>query len=323
MLVVIAVDHLNLYAREQYDAIPTVGWMFLALVISSFLLAILLALYPLRLVALASGLMCLGALGAYIYAVESVLFGFHEPGISYSGGIAIASEVIGATTLLAWSVWGSTAEHSGLLGRYLGAGRTGRGGSPDAPGASPYTPAATSAVSDHGQSHAATSQDKASRLTITPLAVIVLAACLLAACGSSSSASSSASSPYALSTRKTKVGTIVTTGSGLSVFMFTRDQRGVRSNCPHGACTALWPPVLTKKPLSESRFGPGIQRSLVGEVRRPSGSEELTYNGWPLYHYATDTAPGDLAGQNLDQFDGIWHVMRPSGAIVKTAVPAV
>ncbi len=102
-LVVLGVVHLNLYARENYDQIPTIGPLFLADVILAWLIALtivlLRALWIRRYAALAGVLLCIGTLGGYVVALVHPLFGFEEPGISYSGGIAIAAEITGAACL--------------------------------------------------------------------------------------------------------------------------------------------------------------------------------------------------------------------------------
>ena len=44
----------------------------------------------------------------------------------------------------------------------------------------------------------------------------------------------------------------------------------------------------------------------------PTSAEgiQVTYNGWPLYFYAGDTAPGDTNGQGQG---GVWYVVDPTG----------
>ncbi len=39
-------------------------------------------------------------------------------------------------------------------------------------------------------------------------------------------------------------------------------------------------------------------------------------NGYPLYTFAQDTAPGDVKGQGLKD---VWHVMAADGTEVKDA----
>ncbi len=95
-LIVVAVVHLNLYLGEGYRHIPTIGWLFLLTVISALGLAAATALSSRPLWALAAGALALGVLGGYVLtlALPMGLFSFREPGISYSGAISIAAELL-------------------------------------------------------------------------------------------------------------------------------------------------------------------------------------------------------------------------------------
>jgi hypothetical protein len=105
-LVVVAVVHLNLYLGEGYRHIPTIGWLFLLTVVSAFGLALATAVSSRPVLELAAAGLALGVLGGYVLtlALPMGLFSFREPGISYSGGVAIAAEVLVAAVGLreAW-----------------------------------------------------------------------------------------------------------------------------------------------------------------------------------------------------------------------------
>lgn len=51
-------------------------------------------------------------------------------------------------------------------------------------------------------------------------------------------------------------------------------------------------------------------------MTREDGAEQVTYGGWPLYHFAGDEAPGDTNGQGVND---VWFVVDPSGEAVGTA----
>jgi tellurite resistance protein TehA-like permease len=94
-LLIVAAVHLNLYAREGYKEIPMVGVLFLLTAISAVLLAVsqfVVRKWPVR---VAAGLFSLSVLGGYTLTLwlPTGLFKFKEPGISYSGAIAILSEI--------------------------------------------------------------------------------------------------------------------------------------------------------------------------------------------------------------------------------------
>ena len=109
-LVGMAAVHLELYVRA-YHFLPIVGKLFVATGVVGVLLAIGWIWLPgplarlRRLLAAGSALFAAGALAAYAYALVGTLFGeLHEPYVSYSGGVAIASEVVVVATSLAWAI---------------------------------------------------------------------------------------------------------------------------------------------------------------------------------------------------------------------------
>ena len=47
--------------------------------------------------------------------------------------------------------------------------------------------------------------------------------------------------------------------------------------------------------------GPGVTASKLSTTRRTDGTTEVTYNGWPLYTWAEDTAPGRGDRRGVEQ----------------------
>ena len=74
-----------------------------------------------------------------------------------------------------------------------------------------------------------------------------------------------------------------------------------------GDCLANWPAV------GELEAGDGVDSGLVGTIERPDGSIQATYNGWPLYYFANDTAARDTTGQGIND---VWYVVAPDGSPV-------
>jgi Secreted repeat of unknown function len=63
-----------------------------------------------------------------------------------------------------------------------------------------------------------------------------------------------------------------------------------------------------------------VTASLLGTVRNPDGSTQVTYNHWPLYTFVGDSGPGMARGQGNLTSGGYWWVLGPNGmAIQKTA----
>jgi predicted lipoprotein with Yx(FWY)xxD motif len=162
----------------------------------------------------------------------------------------------------------------------------------------------------------------------TGLAVLGLG---ISACGTSGSSSTAASSPSTSATigatsgtttsgtvvaaASTSLGTVLVDSTGRTIYQFAVDSPGV-SRCT-GSCLTYWPIVTAPKSLPKSIPGVGAELS---SIQRSDGSRQLTVNGWPMYTYAGDTAPGMTAGQGLNASGGLWWVMSPDGQPITTAV---
>ena len=57
---------------------------------------------------------------------------------------------------------------------------------------------------------------------------------------------------------------------------------------------------------------------MVGTLRRPDGSTQLSYGGHPLYTYNGDVSPGVVMGQAIDQDGGLWYVLDAKGQQITT-----
>jgi predicted lipoprotein with Yx(FWY)xxD motif len=108
----------------------------------------------------------------------------------------------------------------------------------------------------------------------------------------------------AITAKKIDLGTILVDGAGKTLYLFEKDKAG-KSSCV-GACAAAWPPLLTD---DAATTGTGVKASLVGTTKRPDGKTQVTYHGWPLYYYADDKTPGDMAGQDLKDFGASWYIV--------------
>jgi predicted lipoprotein with Yx(FWY)xxD motif len=75
-------------------------------------------------------------------------------------------------------------------------------------------------------------------------------------------------------------------------------------------CTTFWPPV--PPPAGVTLASP------FGEITRPEGTRQLTYNGHPLYTYAEDTALASAMGDGITASGGLWHLGQPSTADLAT-----
>jgi predicted lipoprotein with Yx(FWY)xxD motif len=101
----------------------------------------------------------------------------------------------------------------------------------------------------------------------------------------------------------TRYGNILVDGTGRTLYIFEKDDAG-ESKCTD-ACASEWPPLLTNGQVTA---GPGAGATF-NTVNRPDGMKQVTYNGWPLYYFAKDTAPGDINGQGVISYGAPWYVI--------------
>ena len=105
------------------------------------------------------------------------------------------------------------------------------------------------------------------------------------------------------------LGDFLVDADGMTLYLFTKDTENT-STC-YDDCASAWPPFLTD---GEAAVGEGLDASLLGTTERTDGTVQVTYNGWPLYHWAKDEAPGDTTGQDIGE---VWYVVSPAGEAVQ------
>ncbi len=155
------------------------------------------------------------------------------------------------------------------------------------------------------------------RLTLT-MAALALA---VAACGDSGTTTTTtapAENPAPATTvaaggpvvqvASSDLGDHLVDGEGNTLYLFTPDAQGDISACT-GDCAATWPPLA-----GAAAAGDGADGSLLGTITRDDGSSQPTYNGWPLYYFAADAAPGDTNGQGVGD---VWWVIDPAGNAIQ------
>ena len=106
------------------------------------------------------------------------------------------------------------------------------------------------------------------------------------------------------------LGEILVDAEGLTAYVFFSDEQGGESTC-YDECEAAWPPITVE---GEPAAGDGVDRSLLGTTEREDGSTQVTYDGWPLYLFASDAAPGDTNGQGVGE---VWFVVGPDGQAIE------
>jgi predicted lipoprotein with Yx(FWY)xxD motif len=148
-------------------------------------------------------------------------------------------------------------------------------------------------------------------LTLAATAVLTLSACG----GSSTTASDTAAPADAaggatgLHVASTSLGKVLVDPSGHTVYTLSAD--GPDSSTCSSACLQLWPAV-------SAGGGAGVTAE-VRSTATPSGPTTATVAGHPVYTFSGDQAPGDVNGEGLQDFGGVWYAVSPSGAAVTSA----
>ena len=106
------------------------------------------------------------------------------------------------------------------------------------------------------------------------------------------------------------LGSILVDADGMTLYLFESDTAGA-STCT-ADCAATWPPLIADSPTA----GEGVDEALLGTTTRDDGEVQVTYDGHPLYGFASDEAPGDTEGQGVGD---VWFVVDASGKAVTDA----
>ena len=138
---------------------------------------------------------------------------------------------------------------------------------------------------------------------------MISAALTLSACGSDQPANSSglpANGPVV--TRDLPgIGTVLADTAGRTLYVTDTDQPGT-IKCVED-CVQLWHPV----PAPDKVLGTNL-----GVVARPDGSNQLSYQGRPLYTFTKDSQDKPASGHNAkDSFGGVeftWHAVIVSAS---------
>ncbi len=160
------------------------------------------------------------------------------------------------------------------------------------------------------------------RIGAKSVAIGVLVATMLAACADddggeapaqgspttgSDATTSEAPAEGTVAVADSDLGKILVDPDGMTLYLFESDTGG-SSTC-YDDCEASWPPLIDAEPTA----GEGADESLLGTTERDDGEMQVTYDGHPLYHFASDTAPGDTNGQGVGE---VWFVVDPTGTAV-------
>jgi predicted lipoprotein with Yx(FWY)xxD motif len=111
-----------------------------------------------------------------------------------------------------------------------------------------------------------------------------------------------AASGVTLTIAETSAGSALAGEGGLTLYIRTDETDGT-IHCVDD-CATNWPPLIGPVDAGDA------DASLLGTIERPDGEVQATYDGFPLYYFAGDAAPGDANGEGVG---GIWFIADPAG----------
>ncbi len=270
LLIATAAIHLDLYLTG-YRTIPTIGWLFLLQVIAAFGLALAVLAIPRRPAAalLASRLAAAAGAGFALATLGGYLLSAWTGLFGFKEVRTTAGITAGLLEIAAFAVLAALALAPAPADREATATFPAR-----------LPPAAA----------------RAAAMTAAGLTAAALVLFGLVVTGANSTAPATSTT---LTTTTIGGTTVLANANGLTLYSFAPDTP-TASTC-YGSCAAYWPPVTGT--TTAGQHLPGT----VATIKRTDGTEQLTYNGHPLYTYIGDTTPGQATGNNLNLNGGLWH----------------
>lgn len=105
-------------------------------------------------------------------------------------------------------------------------------------------------------------------------------------------------------------GEVLVGSEGLSLYNFDNDTQGESQSACEGGCLENWPPLTVE---GEPVAGDAVEAELT-TFERENGDTQVAADGWPLYYFAQDEAPGDANGHGAND---VWWLLRPDGTVIR------
>ena len=115
-----------------------------------------------------------------------------------------------------------------------------------------------------------------------------------------SAGTAGSSGPYSVNLAyKDGIGFYLVDSSGVTLYIRDTDPGNGTSTCT-GSCVVFWPLFYTR--LGSLNLPSNLSASSFANVTRPDGKLQTSFHGYPLYYYAKDKAPGQVGGQDKNDF---------------------
>jgi predicted lipoprotein with Yx(FWY)xxD motif len=134
----------------------------------------------------------------------------------------------------------------------------------------------------------------------------------LSACGNGSSNTAAqppagtaggGTAAHGLGVGQTSLGKVLVDSRGMTLYTLSADAQDT-STC-NTQCLQFWPAVSPAKA--------GALSVTTGKTATPDGTAIATVAGHPVYTFSQDQQPGDVNGEGINEFGGVWYAVSPSG----------
>ena len=116
-------------------------------------------------------------------------------------------------------------------------------------------------------------------------------------------ATTAAGRAAALKVSHTRVGPVLASSRGRTLYYYSADKRHSGKSACTGTCATAWPPLAAPVKAPAGVRLPGK----LGVITRPNGVKQVTLNGYPLYFYIGDKTAGQVTGNGIGR---AWHVIK-------------
>jgi predicted lipoprotein with Yx(FWY)xxD motif len=104
-------------------------------------------------------------------------------------------------------------------------------------------------------------------------------------------------------TMDTTAGKVWTGVGDMTLYTFDKDTKGAMTSACTGKCIEAWPPFLAAADAKAEG-----DWTIVDAADKDGKPVKMwAYDGWPLYYYVKDAAPGDVTGDGVGK---VWHVAK-------------
>jgi len=108
---------------------------------------------------------------------------------------------------------------------------------------------------------------------------------------------------------------ILANSKKVSLYLLTVEKGG-KLHCT-GICLTYWQPLLVPTATKSIPVAKSV-KGKIGFVKRTSRTKQVTFNGYPVYHYTGDSGPNQVKGEGTPADGGTWYLVNAATTSVSS-----